>query len=195
MTSNDLMKLDLDRRRVTLVLEINAKLFRESIAIQQKHGDGGGEKARHDPIYVHCMKRLQVNLAYLAGVADRGKVAHAPPYPTILVAPPEISGLVEPYRQLQDLFREAYNAITLMQQQQHNINVNYSSSCSSSRCSNSRSNSRKHSSSRLNPNINSPHSQPQLKYSNIKCSKHVFSNSSNNNSNSSNSSSNHNRSR
>ncbi|KAK9474347.1 uncharacterized protein V1510DRAFT_361103, partial [Dipodascopsis tothii] len=97
--------LELDRRRVTLVLEINRDLFRESLQIQNG-AEGNPDRARANPVFLGCMKRLQCNLAYLAGVADRGKLVQAPQYPQILVAPPEIAHLAEPYRRLQELFRE-----------------------------------------------------------------------------------------
>ncbi|KAK9261115.1 hypothetical protein V1519DRAFT_492085 [Lipomyces tetrasporus] len=113
----DMMKLELDRKRVTLVLEINAELFLESIQIQ-KASEGDPEKARQDATFIHCMKRLQCNLAYLAGVADRGKITHAPQYPQILIPPPDVARLVEPYKKLQELFRDAVTALQAMQLQQ-----------------------------------------------------------------------------
>ncbi|KAK9488812.1 hypothetical protein V1527DRAFT_3367 [Lipomyces starkeyi] len=119
----DMMKLELDRRRVTLVLEINAELFRESIQIQ-KASEGDPEKARQDVTFIHCMKRLQCNLAYLAGVADRGKITHAPQYPQILIPPPDVATLVEPYKKLQELFRDTVTSLQSMQpvqQQQHQL--------------------------------------------------------------------------
>lgn len=67
MTSTDISKLDLDRRRVKLVLEINAELFRESISIQQKHGgDAGGgiENARQDPLYIQYVFNFLIIRVY-----------------------------------------------------------------------------------------------------------------------------------
>jgi len=51
------------------------------------------------------MRRLQANLAYLAAIADRShRPTPLPPSPAILVAPPELPNLVEPYKRLQSLF-------------------------------------------------------------------------------------------
>jgi hypothetical protein len=103
-------KLDQDRKRVALVLEINQELL--SITINWANDSN---KDSPDSTYMLCMKRLQCNLAYLASLADRGKSLPASAaYPQILSAPPEVASLVEPYRRLQQLFPEV---VAYMQQQ------------------------------------------------------------------------------
>ncbi len=70
------------------------------------------------------MRRLQINLAYLAALADRTHKpgSQIPPCPSILRAPPEMSILEGLYRRLQELYPgiDPANPPTLPQQQNPN---------------------------------------------------------------------------
>ncbi|KAF8253856.1 hypothetical protein K440DRAFT_145816 [Wilcoxina mikolae CBS 423.85] len=97
-------ELQLDKSRVTLLLEINAELLREVLNIQPKLKSQ--EEAKNDPMFRECMRRLQQNLAYLAAIADRSHkpAAHIPPCPGVLLPPPDMPALEGLYKKLQDLY-------------------------------------------------------------------------------------------
>ncbi|KAI1130513.1 hypothetical protein F5Y10DRAFT_114597 [Nemania abortiva] len=99
-----------DRDRVSLLLEINNELLLEAMQIQSTQliikkervavngvdsnttngGRGSTEEDQLTQDYVGCMRRLQTNLAYLAGMADKEKRPTQPsqPYPPYLKPPP-----------------------------------------------------------------------------------------------------------
>ncbi|RPA92440.1 hypothetical protein L873DRAFT_1709977, partial [Choiromyces venosus 120613-1] len=100
-------QLQLDKSRVTLILQINTELLRETINLQANgKGTGGEENKTPDKGYIECMRRLQCNLAYLAAIADRSHkpASQIPPSPTILLAPPGMPVLERMYKDLQGLY-------------------------------------------------------------------------------------------
>ncbi|KAH0547952.1 hypothetical protein GP486_008307 [Trichoglossum hirsutum] len=135
-------QLKRERERVSLLLEINRDLLQEVVNLQangkagvpgqpqsqttsqdkepkdDKEGtDGQQAKPVPDKAYVECMRRLQANLAYLAAMADRShKPGPIPNFPAIMIAPPEMPSLNEPYRKLLALFPGA-KPVNVSQQQ------------------------------------------------------------------------------
>ncbi|KAF3917378.1 hypothetical protein ABW21_db0203344 [Orbilia brochopaga] len=99
----------MDKSRVTLLLEINAELLRESLNLQKEKAaaaatpDSPEDLRTLEKNYNECMHRLKVNLAYLAAMADR-RTATLPPSPALLAPPSNLPSLNEPYRRLQALF-------------------------------------------------------------------------------------------
>ncbi|EPS40625.1 hypothetical protein H072_5514 [Dactylellina haptotyla CBS 200.50] len=101
-------QLQLDKSRVSLLLEINTELLKESLNLQATKAGAPGTDASEDlktveKSYNECMQRLKVNLAYLAAMADR-RTASLPASPALLIPPSNIPSLVEPYKKLQALF-------------------------------------------------------------------------------------------
>ncbi|KAF8421413.1 hypothetical protein EV426DRAFT_198695 [Tirmania nivea] len=94
-----------DKSRVTLLLEINSELLRETVQLQT-NGKVDQEDKTSDKGFYGCMRRLQANLAYLAAVADgsRKPGTPIPQSPAILVPPPDMPSLTAPYKKLQELF-------------------------------------------------------------------------------------------
>lgn len=118
-----------DKERVSVLLEINSMLLQEAINLQTS-GKAGGPPAQQgsqdsnpsptsestsdknvqrSPEYVNCMRRLQVNLAYLATVADKGKKSGGvvPPAPAIMTPPPNLPAINDLYAKLHELFPRA----------------------------------------------------------------------------------------
>ncbi|KAL2821399.1 hypothetical protein BDW59DRAFT_150051 [Aspergillus cavernicola] len=115
-----------EKERVSVLLEINSMLLQEAINLQTTGKTGGppaqqaasesnpsptsdsnaDKNAQRNPDYVNCMRRLQVNLAYLATVADKGKKAAGvvPPMPAIMTPPPNLPAIHELYNKLNELF-------------------------------------------------------------------------------------------
>ncbi|KAI0597014.1 hypothetical protein F4775DRAFT_272046 [Biscogniauxia sp. FL1348] len=98
-----------DKDRVAVILEINNELLLEAMQIQQTQlslksereksngGDGTTNEADKKPTeeeeflqqdYNQCMRRLQTNLTYLAGLADKKGHGSNTPCPAYLQAPP-----------------------------------------------------------------------------------------------------------
>ncbi|KAL5332714.1 hypothetical protein BJX70DRAFT_105114 [Aspergillus crustosus] len=117
-----------EKERVAILLEINSMLLEEVVSLQSTGKAGGppaqqgtqdsnpsptsesaDKNAQRTPEYVNCMRRLQVNLAYLATVADKGKKAGGvvPPGPAIMTPPPHLSGIHGLYSKLNELFPRA----------------------------------------------------------------------------------------
>ncbi|KAL4915966.1 hypothetical protein BDW62DRAFT_187267 [Aspergillus aurantiobrunneus] len=118
-----------DKERVSVLLEINSMLLQEAVNLQTSGKAGGppaqqasqdsnpsptsestsDKNAQRSPEYVNCMRRLQVNLAYLATVADKGKKSGGvvPPAPAILTPPPNLPAVNELYTKLNELFPRA----------------------------------------------------------------------------------------
>ncbi|KAH8689406.1 hypothetical protein BGW36DRAFT_433407 [Talaromyces proteolyticus] len=122
-----------ERARISALLTINSSLLQEVVNLQAA-GKAGANPAQSSPTqgqstgspgadptanandpskkpsqeYVDCMRRLQVNLAYLATIADRSKKPGAAvPTAPILTAPPNMPKLNEMYTKLNELFPEA----------------------------------------------------------------------------------------
>jgi hypothetical protein len=87
-------RLDLDRKRIALILDINTELLRLVLSIND------GDQKRE------CLLRVQANLAFLASLADRSRAGAGNPHPQILTPPPGLPQFIHPYRQLQGLFPE-----------------------------------------------------------------------------------------
>ncbi|KAI2614144.1 uncharacterized protein GGS25DRAFT_470498 [Hypoxylon fragiforme] len=98
-----------DKERVGVILEINNELLLEAMQIQhtqqvlkkERASSNGTEGAANEPDkksteeedilaqdYLHCMRRLQTNLTYLAALADKKGNVPVPPSPTYMKAPP-----------------------------------------------------------------------------------------------------------
>ncbi|KAJ8122961.1 hypothetical protein ONZ43_g978 [Nemania bipapillata] len=99
-----------DKERVSVILEINNELLLEAMQIQSTQhiikkeraavngtdgttADGDKKSTEEEQLaqdYIGCMRRLQTNLAYLAGLADKERKPTQPsqPYPAYLKAPP-----------------------------------------------------------------------------------------------------------
>ncbi|KAL4878762.1 hypothetical protein BJY04DRAFT_195049 [Aspergillus karnatakaensis] len=123
-----------DKERVSVLLEINSMLLEEVVNLQSTGKAGGppaqqapqdsnpsnpsptsetaDKNAQKTPEYVNCMRRLQVNLAYLATVADKGKKAGGvvPPAPAIMTPPPHMPTINGLYAKLNELFPRTVNA-------------------------------------------------------------------------------------
>ncbi|KAL2832792.1 hypothetical protein BJY01DRAFT_225686 [Aspergillus pseudoustus] len=119
-----------EKERVAVLLEINSLLLQEAINLQSSGKTGGppaqasqdsnpsptsesnaDKNAQRSPEYMNCMRRLQVNLAYLATVADKGKKGGVvPPAPAIMTPPPNLPAIAELYNKLNELFPRAANA-------------------------------------------------------------------------------------
>lgn len=102
-------RVDLERQRASLVLEINQQLI--LCAIAHQHAEN---KDQPNSVYSNCIKRLQFNLTYLVSVADRNKPLMSNMFPQILTPPPDVPALVQPYRKLQQLYPEI---VMIMKQQ------------------------------------------------------------------------------
>ncbi|KAI1814307.1 hypothetical protein GGS20DRAFT_548928 [Poronia punctata] len=98
-----------DKERVGIILDINNELLLEAMQIQTTQHiirkeraavngtDGNGNNGDKKPTeeeqlaqdYIQCMRRLQTNLSYLAGLADKERKPTQPsqPYPVYLKAP------------------------------------------------------------------------------------------------------------
>ncbi|KAL4779694.1 hypothetical protein BJX76DRAFT_339981 [Aspergillus varians] len=118
-----------DKERFSVLLEINSMLLQEAVNLQTSGKAGGppAQQASQDsnpsptsettseksvqrsPEYVNCMRRLQVNLAYLATVADKGKKSGGivPPAPAIMTPPPNLPAINDLYTKLNELFPRA----------------------------------------------------------------------------------------
>ncbi|KAI0904674.1 hypothetical protein F4823DRAFT_614167 [Ustulina deusta] len=99
-----------DKERVGVILEINNELLLEAMQIQSTQhilkkeraamngtdgntNDGEKKSTEEEQLaqdYIHCMRRLQTNLAYLAGLADKERKPTQPSqlYPAYLKPPP-----------------------------------------------------------------------------------------------------------
>ncbi|KAK6507361.1 hypothetical protein TWF481_005798 [Arthrobotrys musiformis] len=101
-------QLQLEKSRVSLLLEINTELLKESLNLQATKAaasaapDTTEDMKALEKSYNECLQRLKVNLAYLAAMADRR--ASTPAAPALLVPPSNIPSLIEPYKKLQALF-------------------------------------------------------------------------------------------
>lgn len=94
----------LEKERFALLLDINHELLYESIQIQTTQQElkkefvavNGNvpdrkpteEESQFQHDYLHCMRRLQGNLSYMAALADRKPDVKLPPCPPYLSAPP-----------------------------------------------------------------------------------------------------------
>ncbi|KAL6807914.1 hypothetical protein GGI42DRAFT_319254 [Trichoderma sp. SZMC 28013] len=94
----------LEKERFALLLDINHELLYESIQIQttlqemkKEFAAVNGnipdrkpseEENHFQQDYLHCMRRLQANLSYMAALADRKPEVKGPPCPAYLSAPP-----------------------------------------------------------------------------------------------------------
>ena len=132
-----------ERARVTVLLEINSFLLQEVISLQSQGKAGStpapaqqsptsptsatdptlsnspdpSKAAQNKPAsqeYADCMRRLQVNLAYLASLADAKKKATGsiPPHPAIMAPPRHLLSVTELYKKLNMLFPEATQPAT-----------------------------------------------------------------------------------
>ncbi|ATY65080.1 glutamine repeat -1 [Cordyceps militaris] len=93
-----------EKERFALLLDINHELLYEVILLQHTqtelkkessaaNGNAGERKPTEEESlfqqdYVHCMRRLQANLSYMAAQADRKAETKAPPFPSFMTAPP-----------------------------------------------------------------------------------------------------------
>ncbi|OAQ98122.1 hypothetical protein LLEC1_07411 [Akanthomyces lecanii] len=93
-----------EKERFALLLDINHELLYEVILLQGTqtelkketaalNGSAGERKSTEEEAlfqqdYVHCMRRLQANLSYMAAQADRKAETKGPPYPGYMTAPP-----------------------------------------------------------------------------------------------------------
>ncbi|KAI1409134.1 hypothetical protein F5Y13DRAFT_170871 [Hypoxylon sp. FL1857] len=98
-----------DKERVGVILEINNELLLEAMQIQntqsilkkERSSSNGADTNTNESEkksteeedllaqdYLHCMRRLQTNLTYLAALADKKGNVTAAPCPTYLKAPP-----------------------------------------------------------------------------------------------------------
>ncbi len=99
--------IDLQKEKecVQVTLYINSELLRESLRISASM-DGDAEEKQRNPHYMACLQRLQMNLAYLASVADR---SHKPQDPLLrrgpqnLQPPPTMPQLKNAYKRLKVL--------------------------------------------------------------------------------------------
>ncbi|KAH6607690.1 cyc8-general repressor of transcription [Trichoderma cornu-damae] len=94
----------LEKERFALLLDINHELLYESIQIQTTQQELKREQAAingnipdrkpteeenlFQQDYLHCMRRLQANLSYMAALADRKPEVKGPPCPAYLSPPP-----------------------------------------------------------------------------------------------------------
>jgi hypothetical protein len=113
-----------DKERVGVLLEINNELLLEAMQIQSTQhiirkertasngadgntNDGDKKTVEEEQLaqdYISCMRRLQTNLAYLAGLADKERKPNQPaqPYPAFLRPPPLNIGIKLRQVQAQD---------------------------------------------------------------------------------------------
>ncbi|KAL4932016.1 uncharacterized protein BDV17DRAFT_254740 [Aspergillus undulatus] len=118
-----------EKERVSVLLEINSMLLQEVINLQTSGKAGGpsaqqgsqdknssptsestpDKNATRTPEYANCMRRLQLNLGYLATVADKGKKSAGvvPAAPGIMTPPPHLPALNDLYAKLNELFPNA----------------------------------------------------------------------------------------
>ncbi|KAL4790980.1 hypothetical protein BDV19DRAFT_371423 [Aspergillus venezuelensis] len=118
-----------EKERVSVLLEINSILLQEVINLQSSGKAGGppaqqgsqeqnpsptsestpDKNAPRTPEYANCMRRLQINLGYLATVADKGKKSAGvvPSAPGIMTPPPHLPALNDLYAKLNELFPQA----------------------------------------------------------------------------------------
>lgn len=121
-----------EKARVSVLLDINAYLLQEVVSLQSQGKAGApvqqsptspttenfnspiDSKAGPSKEYQECMRRLQANLSYLAGVADAKKRPDGkmPSYPAIIIPPPHLTEVHELYRKLAVLFPEASQSTT-----------------------------------------------------------------------------------
>lgn len=106
---------DIDKQRVTLILDINSHLL-EQIQILQANGKGGdvqspaqgveGQAKKPPREYVEPLRRMQANLAYLASLSERHQKPNSqqPPWPQVMTGYPGDEKLAGMYTQLQGLF-------------------------------------------------------------------------------------------
>ena len=127
----------LDKARVATLLDINTILLQEVVNLQaagktgsQPSQPSGQESQSHlspksehahepqtpkipgpvqksSPEYIECMRRLQVNLSFLASIADRAKkpgFVSPPQAPAVMTAPPNVPQLNDLYVKLNELF-------------------------------------------------------------------------------------------
>lgn len=106
-----------EQKRVDMLLEINMELLQE-INNLQAQGRGGAMNPQHQvqlrqlnmddsmaaEEYIHCLRRVQANLAYLAPRADTQQAAKAPPGPAHMTPPAHMPQLQPKYDQLRELF-------------------------------------------------------------------------------------------
>ncbi|KAF3272349.1 hypothetical protein TWF970_010162 [Orbilia oligospora] len=109
-------QLQLEKSRVSLLLEINTELLKESLHLQAAKAAGATTETTEDvkaleKSYNECLQRLKVNLAYLAAMADR-RTSTLPAAPALLLPPSNIPSLIEPYKKLQSLFPGISSAVT-----------------------------------------------------------------------------------
>lgn len=114
--------------RMATLLEINSILIKEVCDLQAQgkagqvnpapDGKPDGDKPQPSKEYVEYMRRLQVNLAYLAQSAEKTQKAGQPipPGPAIMSAPSSPVELVKLYTKLQDLCPGWKGAPTQMKQ-------------------------------------------------------------------------------
>ncbi|KAI0863692.1 hypothetical protein F4860DRAFT_47586 [Xylaria cubensis] len=113
-----------EKERVGVILEINNELLLEAMQIQSTQliikkeraasngtdgvvNDGEKKSTEEEQLaqdYIGCMRRLQTNLAYLAGLADKERKPTQPsqPYPAFLKPPPLNTGIKLRQVQAQD---------------------------------------------------------------------------------------------
>lgn len=108
-----------DQQRIDLLFEINVELLQEVNRLQNE-GEGGAISAQQveqlnrqgkpatmaSDKYIHCLRRVQANLAYLMPKAqpDPATQQKAPPGPAHMTPPPHMSQLQEKYERLRELF-------------------------------------------------------------------------------------------
>ncbi|CZT14590.1 uncharacterized protein RCC_00565 [Ramularia collo-cygni] len=104
-----------EQQRINLLLEINNELLQE-IDRLQADGQGGvfsqqqlqqlrseGLPEKHpSELYVHTMRRVQANLAWLMPTASQS--SNVPPGPALMTPPPHMPALVPLYDRLKGLF-------------------------------------------------------------------------------------------
>ncbi|KAI9696110.1 MAG: hypothetical protein M1836_005941 [Candelina mexicana] len=120
-----------EKERVALLLEINRDLLQEVVFLQSQGKAGSirgigpnqsAQQAKEDDKdneqkqsqytskeFIECMRRLQANLAYLAGVVDRvyKPAKDVPTSPAMMEAPPNSPALEVLYSKLRELFPNA----------------------------------------------------------------------------------------
>lgn len=98
---------ELNRQRVSLLLEINAILLQKCIELQNTQNAEKDHFGTSKSIMTGCIQRLQTNLSYLAAVADKSyknEGNYICNNPIIFSPPSNIHSLIEPYERLKSLF-------------------------------------------------------------------------------------------
>ncbi|ODQ82022.1 hypothetical protein BABINDRAFT_165523 [Babjeviella inositovora NRRL Y-12698] len=112
----DAHSVDLDIRRVQVLLRINNILLTKWIEFQQltpRPTPQNPPTPQQQDFLQHVMRRTHCNLTYLAMVNDRyqnpnyAAQSSQPAFPAILTPPPSIPELADLYTQLQQLFPQA----------------------------------------------------------------------------------------